>query len=125
MAVRFAAERVDDYVSAMVWGEMKTLDDALGFWPAFRKEAVRLGVRLLLVDYTQVEYALDYYGMIQLAEHAESVDFHQYCFKIAFVVRPRDLETFTRYQTPAINRGINYQPFTNRDEALTWLLSKA
>lgn len=124
MAVTFSIERFETYLFVVVNGSIRSAEDIIGYWTPVREECEKFGLRRILVDYRDVELALDYFGMIQVSKYAQERQFHFLHFKIAYLAQPKDMQAMLDYKTPARNRGFDFHPFTDRDSAMEWLLAQ-
>ena len=124
MAVVFSTKQFDTHLYVTVCGTIQNVDDVISYWTPVRKQAVESGLRKILVDYSEVELTLDYFGMIQVSNYALEKRFPFHHLKIAFLVQPHLLKKLIEYKTPAKNRGFDFEPFTDLDTALDWLLKQ-
>lgn len=121
MSVTYSLERMGDSFHVAVNGEINTYRDVLSYWTPIREKAVEQDIQKIYIDYRKTVVNLDYHGMIELSDHAESVNFHLNRFRISLLVLPQDLKTFQLFQTPAINRGFNFHISTEKEDAIAWL----
>jgi endonuclease III-like uncharacterized protein len=112
-----------DHLEVKVSGRVESIDEILNYTTAFRTEAVRLGQRRILLDYTEARFDLDYHDMRELAEIGVQKDFPLYGLRIAVVCLPEALDRHSLFETIAVNRSIIYQVFTDREKALGVLLA--
>lgn len=111
-----------DHLSVKVSGGVRSIDEALDYVSEFRNKATRLGLRRVLLDYTEAHFDMDYHDMRELAEIGVQNDFPLYGLRIAVVCRPEDMERHRLFETIAVNRSITYQVFTDPAMALARLL---
>ncbi|WP_338669793.1 hypothetical protein [Pseudodesulfovibrio methanolicus] len=111
-----------DHLSVKVSGGVRSIDEVLDYVSDFRNEATRLGLRRVLLDYTEARFDMDYHDMQELAEIGVQKDFPLYGLRIAVVCRPDDMERQRLFETIAANRSIVYQVFTDPDKALARLM---
>ncbi|OIQ50923.1 hypothetical protein BerOc1_02866 [Pseudodesulfovibrio hydrargyri] len=123
MAVKVSITPNADHLLVKVAGEVRTVEDVVSYTTVFRPEAVRLGLRRVLLDYVDARFSLDYYDLREVAEIGVRKDFPQLGLRIAVVCRTEDLDRHRLFETIAANRSIVYRVFTAPDKALAWLLA--
>jgi hypothetical protein len=113
----------DDHLRLTVLGQVDGLDEIVGYIGRLRAEAVRLGLRRVLLDYTGASFDMDYLDMRELAEIGTQNSFPLHGLRMAAVCPPRDLERHRLFETLAANRSIAYRVFSDEAEAMAYLLS--
>lgn len=112
-----------DHLSVTVSGDVESIQEIVDYTKAFRVEAVRLGLRRVLLNYTEARFDMDYHDMRELAEIGVHNDFPLFGLRIAVICLPDDLDRHRLFETIAVNRSISYQVFTDPDRALSRLLA--
>ncbi|MGE4423589.1 MAG: hypothetical protein AB7D39_14940 [Pseudodesulfovibrio sp.] len=122
MTVKVSITPCAGHLAVKVSGVAHSIEEILDYSTAFRTEALRLGLRKVLLDYTEARFDLDYHDIRELAEICVQKDFHLDGLRIAVVCLPEDLDRHRLFETIAVNRSITYQVFTDPDKALARLL---
>lgn len=106
-----------------VAGDIRSIDDVIRFSAQYRAESKRLGLRRVLLDYTQAHFHLDYHDLVELADYAAKQDFQLDGLRLVEVCTPAHLAQHRQYETIAANRSTAYLVFDNEEEALKQLMA--
>lgn len=112
-----------DHLRVNVAGDIRSIGDIIDFSTRYRAESRRLGLRRVLLDYTQARFHLDYHDLIELAEYAAKQNFQLDGLRLVVVCTPRHLAQHRQYETIAANRSTAYRVFDNEEEALKQLMA--
>ena len=122
MTISLSMETRGDHLRVTVRGDIRHIDEIVDYSAAYRIEATRLGLRRVLIDYTDALFHLDYHDLHELAEHGVRKDFHLRGLRIAAVCSTENAVQHRQYETIAANRSITYKVFNDEASALDWLL---
>jgi len=124
MPYRYRVDKKDDYIFFDVRGEADTVEDSRWFANEAIKEAERLDCDCLFFDERHLSMNLTSHDVYVLAEEFSQLLLHSGLRVAAFHVADNS-DVGGAFETMLRNRSFNYRSFTDKDEALDWLVLKA
>lgn len=121
MGAKVSMEHRGDCLWVTVAGVIRTIMQIADYSSEYRKEAERLGLRRVLIDYRKARFLVDYHDLLKLGEYATDQGFHFHGLRIAAVCAPDGMPKHQQYETIAHNRSITYRAFTDETDAEAWL----
>lgn len=111
-----------EYLLGVLEGEY-TPEDLGMFSEEFPKAVEHYCVRKVLLDKRKFLNAFDYHDAVVFANSPLSDYMVCKGLRVASIIHPSARKVEETYETLMANRCVAYKPFTNKKQALAWLLS--
>lgn len=99
------------------------LADVMAYAQAVIGLGVEHGVKRVLCDERNLQYALGTMGIFQAAEHVAATA--PKIARVALICAPESFEDGRFWETVAVNRGLQVRVTPDYDKALSWLMEGA